>query len=314
MQRENTFPIDHNALQTWFDAMMNSQSGINQIIAMAFRSNVQHVNFQTFYDLLMRVTSEIVNLCISREKYMLLIINESVTKSPTWVSMLIWPVIRQYVQDIRESTEIMNMGYDENRFMAVVVDDVSYSGAKLQQAISFPCCVCAAAMSSIARSKFGKNVIIPESMMRFETLWSNIEKAIEKHPVFSQDPKAIQEVFDELMQHELKSVTDAHVIYFDHKLADRFSTMQYLFATGIVPMGVQTEWVGPLIQGCEDDDYDTIKDTYETDYLWDRVCPPPYYKIIDLSWKGEVLDPDSDVTVFDLFKEWMHTHFTKNLL
>lgn len=284
-----SYPIDQEAMTQWFDAMMK-KPGINQLIAMTIRTHIQHVSFQTFYETLMRVAAEIVNHCIAEQKLIILVVNESILRSPTWVAMLIWPIIRDYTYDLRESSELRH-GYDEKRYVAVVVDDVSYSGGKLEPMTIFPCWICVAAMSKLARGKFKKNVVIPKAVMEFDTLWSKIE---ENHKPFGVALDQLYPIFEKAME-EFNAIADTHIIYFDHKLADKFSTMQYLLATGHVPSQGPT---GPLIAGCNANDYNVLH--YGYDFDWDRVCPKPFYKVAGISWKGRVFDPDLYITFFDL--------------
>jgi hypothetical protein len=301
MKPSDTYPINHENLTKWFNTMMKSTNGFHQIFAMMFRQELQHINFATFYEHLLRSASEIVNHCIENRRFLILMVEDASLKSPTWVSMLIWPIIKEVTVDVTESVTLDL--YNAANRIPLFVDDVSYSGAKLYEYTAnirdhdLPFWVCLGAMSKTARYMFRKSwILIPTHVMEFDTLWSKIDHHLSK----KYDTSDMKIGFDQIVE-AFYGFEEMHTIYFDHKLADAFSTAQYLLATGYLPNDQPP--IGPFIKRCTPADYiPTSEDgMYNFDFKWENVCPKPFYKFAGLTYRGVPFS--TETTIFELFDD-----------
>lgn len=302
MKPSDTYPINHENLIKWFNKMMkNTTNGFHQLFAMTFRQELQHVNFATFYEHLLRSTAEITNDCIEKRRFLILIVEDVSLKSPTWVALLIWPFIKEYTVDVTSASDLGI--YNAADRIPLIVDDVSYSGAKLYEytedirSRDLPFWICLGAMSKAARYMFRKSwILIPSHVMEFDTLWAKIDHRLST----KYDTSDLKIGFDQIVE-AFYGFEEMHSIYFDHKLADAFSTAQYLIATGYLPNDEPP--VGPLIKRCTPADYvpQSADGMYNFDFKWENVCPKPFYKFAGLTCQGVPFNTEE--TIFELFNQ-----------
>jgi hypothetical protein len=296
-----SYPINWREVMRWRKHLFHHDS---EFLGRVFLLALQHVPYSQFYDSLVKGALEI------DEARVILVINGAMTKSSTWVALLVWPFINDKVVDIIRP-EQMTTNIPDNH-VYVYVDDAVYSGKQFEEAIpkDFEGTIYLLA-SAISKSyptekrlfqdmrERGVEVDIPTNSIRFLDIY---QYAYDLDPGYAKPwEERMQDNYDKFQFNHTK-----HAIYFDHKLADAVSTMQKLLALGVDDIDEEYHF-HPLITNCKPADYrfhdKRIVKSHEkvNDFDPDGVCPTAFYKNIDYTWKGHLADRRKHV--IDVLKE-----------
>lgn len=281
-----TYPLDQDSVKQWVVSF--ADPNVRKLAAQVLLS-LRHVSFAEFYGVLTAAALSVVGWSILEDRPLELVVFDEVVKSFTWVALLAWPTLRERVSDVSNE-----LGSREDR-MYVIADDASYSGQQLsdrlggysKQARSNALVVfLLAAVSTTARSKF--------------MTWPRVRFAA--HSIH----------FDQVSRHDKDSAPESmkmvdfqkHALYFDHKLADTWSTMTSLLAIG--PRKVDGDEIfRSFIRGCEAQNYRIAGKPHVADptthfdnYDENATCPPSFYKTIGWTWLGERVPLGENVVDF----------------
>ena len=148
-----SYPIDEVALQNWIhnmekethfiyknlkekDSFYRDSCDLQKLYAEWVRKTIRHIGFDEFYDNLQKIASQVRDLCEKKAKKIILCIpsDNLIKKSNFWVSLLIWPFIKDYVVDVTQNSllEFYHDKRNEN-YIFLMVDDGGFSGEQMSQ-------------------------------------------------------------------------------------------------------------------------------------------------------------------------------------
>lgn len=317
---KKTYPLNPAQLNQWIEEQGDECS---KKFATIVKKYARHVSFAEFKNAMNRLGNAI-KLTILDKKYdrVVLVLDAPISKSNTWAALLLYPYIREYITDIVNNIynvkDIMNTTTLQ-KILVIVPDDASYSGRQLGEGVkdfsarlNYPnvdIFIAVPYMGKLAYQTYFrecKHCIVSNTTELIPTLQENLEA--ENYPCIPQ--VKWNGYLGPVFQYWEGQIP----IYFDHKLADGLSTLQKVFALGPIftrDVGKEEQIPHSLIDSCESTYNDPPRNIYE--YIGDitsapefnehpeKLCPPPYYKLINYTFKGVPLSQDTILS--DYFKK-----------
>ena len=321
---KKTYPININMLLNW----VNSQcSDIAKEFALLFSKYLRHISFSEWHESLIRLSMDI-RLRKNENKYsdIIIVIDDKMTKSNTWVSILLFHNISDICTDVINSELFRDKVFIDyilsrtkiNKMLFLHVDDVSYTGTQIDLTIGNYLNNLSKLNVNVSNldylitcpyigiNAFNKLQHIPyvkfsSSSVIFNTFLSNVKKEpIGKYLVSENSLKKLigsGTIYYNIFQYyEL-----IYSIYFDHKLADGLSIFQKILALGsYYKCDSSVGTIGSLINGCEKTvykEYDEILEPNKVIFDFDdeHTCPTAFYKKITYTLNGKVMNYENNI-------------------
>jgi hypothetical protein len=213
-----------------------------------------------------------------RYKNIILLLSNKLNKSNFWTSMFIFHYLNDIITHVTQ--QIQDTSFIEEKSLIVIPDDSSYSGIQ------------------ITTYSYNARYIKHDILFAIPYISKAAKKKIISN-LRTDDNKIL--LCDSTIEFE-KYKNKLYPIYFDHKLADSVSTFQLTYALG------RDEVTGDpnfkyepmsLIRGCElykeVDDPETLETGDILDIVKEKMCPPPFYKYIQYTFRGKVIENLEDL-------------------
>lgn len=292
-----SYPINNDRAIEWVRAQ---PEGCARDFAELFYANLRRISFDEWMTAVSKMSVEILTK-IEKRKYdkVVLVIDGTIGKSNTMVAIIMFHILGNYITDVVKSiTRDFSGEYPENTLF-IHPDDCSYSGNQIRDAIgSFRSAIgtkmYVIACPYICRTAYELLKSLPVKFPKTTVIFDNFDTLIENSAVGCDDivNKSMKIFHDREMYNVFQYRSGLAAVYFDHKLADIMSIFQKVLALGPVYKG---KAVGSLISGCENYEYKVngkIADVSVRipDFDDDGVCPVAFYKTIEYTYNGRVVD------------------------
>jgi hypothetical protein len=332
-----SFPPNDVAIASWIkeisQKVKNDDMNFTKIgntswltFASQFAEHLKYVSFGEFHEVSRQIASEIVANILALPQFsteynkqslspvtninVILVIDGVFNKSNTWTSLLIWPIVSNYITHIVSSPlEALALHFTGKINQSIIIhpDDCSYTGSQFHNSfrqipsyckklgikpdqfkyyMTFPY-VSYQAIEVLQYAIDSKYLIIPNKTIKIMSFIKQMEKdginTIDLLKLLgryeSNKPESILFQWSE----------NNHVIYFDHKLADSMSILNKVIAFSPV-RDPKTDQITTrsLITGCNENDYkpnDLTQIIY--DFNDENTCPLAFYKTILYSYNGK---------------------------
>jgi hypothetical protein len=247
-RRPDSYPINNQKLRDWIYEDPTRER-------ILFAENLTHISYNDFYEKIIKIYYEIIELCIRRsDRTVYFIIGNNERKSGYWCSMILasifTPADNVDIKFIKKADDIFNSVSDN--VLCVHCDDASYSGKQIVSylpsimRVNMTYLICIPYMTNVAYKKIKKHI----RDKKFTLLFSKHEIM----PTWKEITKGQKSERLGGMKETILDIRDGHTLYyFDHKLADIAS--------------VPTKLMLKFITGCDEDDYIEEQST----------CPPRVY-------------------------------------
>jgi len=244
-----------------------------------------------------------------------------------------YPVILELHDKIKFSSDIKHIydvcHHNDSKILCIYCDDMSYTGNQLTENMSFnrlyldirekfDLFIAIPYLTSIAKDKLGKNdpnvtIVFPknstivlsyierlknEYIHRYPREVKFIEDIFENPDEYPSFYRACIGDFDYGNPNAAETFNQLVPVYFDHKVADEFSTFKKILFTGSYPIVIGQECeITPLISGCENEDtseFTTNNCTNGEGFKEEIPCYPTFYKTIQYIINGKPIDINSN--------------------
>lgn len=295
------YPINNDRAIEWIAAQ---PAGCAREFAALFYSHLRRVSFDEWITALNKMSVEII-MKIERRKYsrVVLVIDGQMTKSNTWVAIILFMRIGKYVTDVvNDIVRDFSGEYPENTLF-IHPDDCSYSGKQIHESLyqsTIGTKTYVIACPYIGSTAYERLKRSPVKFPKATVIFDNFDQQLENNTGdYSCDDivNKSMKIFTTEMYKTFHYSRGLSAIYFDHKLADRVSIFQKVLALGPVHNGIA---VGSLISGCETFEYKVrgrvpSNDDNISDFDADGVCPKAYYKTINYTYNGVLVDKNRNI-------------------
>lgn len=276
----------------------------------------KYVPFDDYIALIKKVSLNIMNfLFINHVKYddIYFCANNQITKSNTWILLLFLDEMKEFLtenEELRNKIKIISTIPSDTEYLSKTIvlyfDDMSYSGTQISEGIpknidsekttNIDIYITTPIISKTAIEKIHKKNI----HIKF---WEETTIIGNFHDIFVDGNEEYEKLYDIFCSiktfRQLKNSWDKLIrgfqcyndiipIYFDHKIADGFSTFQKLLNYGIYPLNhtktcKPTCVITPLINNCDNfikntDIKEDLCRMIITDIEYDNTCPNAFYK------------------------------------
>lgn len=128
--------INYDNIDRWIDLQEDECS---RMLALMIKKYIRCISFDEFESKLSKVANNIVDIIDKvQPKHVILYIPDLISKSNTWVTLLVLNILYKYVTHVicepRDFT-IVNTFNSDDTFMVITCDDMSYSGQQLSENI-----------------------------------------------------------------------------------------------------------------------------------------------------------------------------------
>jgi len=292
---------------------------------------LRHISFTEFHSKLAQLASAIRQMN-NENKYedIYIVIFGGLNKSNFWVSILLFRLLENIITGILDNGS-GKMAYWANnkKILLLVPDDMSYMGGQLSaNLLNFSGLI--PGMDILTRENITTLIACPYIGIGAKIVFFNIKPKhnviisgvseiiptfldyiIRDNPVGRKlvDRKIMTKyfVFDRAYYKAFLYKYTLYLIYFDHKLADGVSIFQKMLALGTYYNCDNTiGLMGPLIQNCKLENYKVKNIPPSPDQLFDdfdktNVCPLPYYKTIQYTYKGNIINTKDEINMAKIF-------------
>ena len=333
LMKNINYPLNYKKGMAWVNGQCDKDSAdfAESILLMT-----RYVSFGEFYKKLETMCANYISI-YSKPKYrntdFVLIIQDDMYKSNTWVSLLCFKFLETLITDVcSDITEVYN---GNKKTICIICDDCAYTGRQMENIIRMKrkhlnygkskepsvyskewitwdekeALAAQRYLKTIDPTKFAVDLIIPymstiASNRLQEYNYVRLQKGTVIFPTFAEQ-NDIKSIPEETLQ-EFRSTFQYHeeisAIYFDHKIADSVSTFHKIYT--LAPLFNCTELhdrVG-FIDNCSYSDtidskidINEITLTFETDNNKYNICPVTYYKGINYTYNGVRIPPNKMV-------------------
>jgi hypothetical protein len=300
------YNINIEQLNAWA-AAVNRSNCPEEVIALAntFALNLTHIGFNYFYMKLNQVAHDVrAKIEALKPNKVYALINMNYRKSPTWVALLIWDVLRDLVTGVVTDPRHIPLEEFEQPLAIIHMDDMSYSGTQMGDTVDL-------GVGLYDDAKTHYYVLVPfmgtGAKRHLVRVWKHLKFSTYTTEMATlntfltwggYDSLKVLKKLDEPVWHRLYPIRLPHnLIYFDHKLADALSVPTKMFAALYVAdaQGKVLETFHP-IRGCEDNVYKTdtgkvlTPGTSVNDWEQASACPVSFYKGINYTFNGVSLE------------------------
>ena len=325
LMKDINYPLNYKKGMEWANGQCDTESAN---FAESILRATKYVSFKEFYTSLENMCNIYVKTH-STPKYkntdFVLIIQDNIHKSNTWVSLLCFKFLHTIITDVRSDiTEVYN---GSKKTICIICDDCAYTGRQMESIIRMkrkhlnygrakePSVyskewitwdekeVLAAQryLKTIDPTKFTVDLIIPYvstmARNRLENyVYIKLQKSVEIFSTFIEqyDIKSIPED----ILYEFRSTFQYHeeisAVYFDHKVADSVSTFHKIYTLAPLFNCAELHNRVGFIDNCSDSDtidskinINEIALSFENTTNTYNICPLTYYKNIEYTFNGE---------------------------
>jgi hypothetical protein len=322
IELKKTYPLLHENLLAWIEQLEQWDVGEKVVqFAKFFSRHLKHVSFPEYRDALGRAALDAIEMVKQLQtKHVILLIEGEVIKSNTWVTTLIWPILKRHVTHIIDNPfQIPKSFTNRNDVVVLIPDDMAYSGKQLNWSLdilhraAIHTIPILAFISHTAVKKFEtykNHLTFPKSITVVENVSVLMQKADLDPQTFFTDNNG--GLWEHPWHRCLGKQRGEHtLIYFDHKLADSVSVPSRLITEQIAYNKKTGEMkMFRSIKGCENIDYSTehwklaSESNVNPDFNYTNACPKAYYKTISYTINGELLiDQDKKQSIVNLMIE-----------
>ena len=226
--KPNKHPINKKNLLLWLD---NCDKSIKSI-ANEFILKTTYISYALFIKYYKKAINEMLSI-LKTNSLQFFVISEDENKSSFWIMQ----IIRKYVNTKKYNITVVTNISDINKDIPVIIpDDASYSGSQIYNLLE-----------SFENNKYDIFILIPFiSNTAIDIIKSGFnEYNIDGSLYFLNNAKYIMKPIYELMSEEkiqklfIYYTTSPNVreypIYFDHKVADNYSSFPLIYTYGIIP-------------------------------------------------------------------------------
>ena len=276
----------------------------------------KYVPFNDYIALIKKVSLEVMNfLFINHVNYddIYFCANSEITKSNTWVLLLFLNEMKDFLienEELKNKIKIISSVPDDSTYqkntLLLYFDDMSYSGTQISEAMSkninsekptnIDIYITTPIISKTAKEKIHKR-------NKHIKYWEETTVIGNFHDIFVDDNEEYEKLYNIFCSTKMfRQVTiswdklirgfqcynDIIPIYFDHKIADGYSTFQKLLNYGVYPINhtstcEPTCIITPLINNCDSFIQNTgieenLCRTIITDIEYKNTCPYAFYK------------------------------------
>jgi len=291
----NNHPLNQLSVKNWVEQSDDKE------IAQEFINITTYISYEKFKEVLYKCIDEMIDFMKSNNKTVLqfYISDEIETpyihKSSYWIISHIKNYIKSSSEFIIEIIDNINVNVndndneDGNDNYIIIADDASYSGSQISGIIE-----------SLCGKKLNFYFLIPFISMKALNVFkqSLIENGFNEVLNYSSKSSFIMKPIYELMDQEniiklFKYYTEkgtninAYPIYFDHKVADNYSSFPLIYSYGVIPNKKNQEIINnakrnqiPLKKVFHKLDRIVFLENCDDSYEYDIVpqCPIPPYK------------------------------------
>ena len=211
----------------------------------------------------------------------------------------------------------------DNKILIIYFDDMSYSGTQISLSLpdkkssynNINIFLGVSFISKIALNRINDkcdinlfpSTILIQSLYTTFVEQSNSDEYDENLRLYNRMiyNESKKDIYSKEINHGLATIDLQQLIYFDHKIADIYSTLQKFIYFGSYPLFNESDICIsiPLIKKCKDNNIlykSTLKDLNMckqsiTDVHDEYTCPKTYYKQFDYTYKGQKLE-DAKIT------------------
>jgi hypothetical protein len=301
----DSHPVDREALEVWRNQMIENINLNEDFIEKdklnliewtnRFADNLTCISHEEFLAVFDQITDDLVTELEKKKfKTVILCMESFVDKSSIWLCILAWKKIQNFVTHVmsfEDANGYLNENFSTNTCV-IYPDDAAYSGDQYasncktiygritidKHFILIPY------MSEFALEKFSviKNAWISKYSKTFKPLYAEKENEFRK-----LQQSSFMHIF--CGGYDVYGIPNRHVLYFDHKLADRVSlyTQVIAYSPLIPPNGVNIEDVkigkGFIVDCVRPLRYGTVEKLLFWDESADKekpLCPHPVYKYL----------------------------------
>jgi hypothetical protein len=338
-QNMDPHPVDKEALESWRDQMIKNIN-LNEDLKYdrkkliewtnRFADNLTCISHEKFLSVLKLITYDLITeLENTKFKTVVLCVEKEANKSSIWLAILMWSKIRNYVTHVM-SFKDANAHFQKNTWdgqtgCIIHPDDAAYSGKQYKnyyeeihsQVNIKKHFILIPYISETARNEFNTcaNIWISQYSISFKSLYSNNETEL-RHV----QNRSIVEIFCGAA--DVHGIPDRHVLYFDHKLADRVSLYTQVIAySPILPSnGLNPEQIiigKGFIKNCTrifNPEKSTIEILLRYATGADRekpLCPNPIYKYLSYTFNTKTVKSEENLLEFIKINTYMCYNCTK---
>lgn len=339
-----SYPLDREKVQDWLIRV--AQGGDDTLLeyAVALANTLRHISFAEFLQRLEACAIEVLKLCETTVRDLVILTNGGRGSSSYWTLMLVWPLVRPYVTRI---ISVMPESSAANVYGApvqwrsafagpavfVYIDDAilrpmgardiaqrllrgttSTSATQFRFLVPFLTLYSKRALAQVGQQVFLENSEQVPTLR--ELLDQNFTVAQQQAFVQTRarNPAANRWVLD-FYQGELEG--SCTTVYFDHKLPRWDDSLELLLALGPAYSQDLGYTFGALIANCElppaypasrDDPVTTMERSLLLDFPGQIRCPPTFYHAIEWQDPPEH-DYEAEEAIRDRFREYRRTRF-----
>jgi len=317
-----SYPRNEEAIREWQQALSASDECSKQIGRLV-ALGLQHIGFKEFHEALIRSAYEAIDLCEREDRSIVLFLPSSVGKSNTWVSLLIWPVIRSRVVRVvgKQGMAADSTMATPSKLLIVYADDGVFSGRQAawnlenayiphklrRQADRVKLMLVLGAVSSEGVAEIGKLcfglAVFPSAAIQLRTLEEVARNALgDQYDAFVECVESSKSAA--MLNVRLRST----LAVFDHKLPDAFSSLSLIIALApALSVDGSTVTVRSLLAGCTPADYGVTTNNVEPADLPSvggvgthdhPTCPAVFYKQINYTYDGRSVDHKRSLPFF----------------
>jgi hypothetical protein len=311
----HSYGINIEQLNSWARDVEKSGSPMEIVqFSRVFAQNLLYIDFEHFHMKLNQVAHDIRAKVIGlAPTKVYAIIDGTLRKSNTWVALLVWDVLTQFVTHVVSSVfEIPDEDFRED--IAIVhMDDMSYSGKQMGDTVRD--------IVGQLRPESSYFILVPyigkAAKTRLLKRWPYLKFSMKTTEIKTledfineqgYDSKAILAKLNSSPWNVYYGAKGTHnLVYFNHKLADAVSVPNKMLAgLYVVDNAQKVSRIYHAIHNCEDALYtqhgeQISPDTEVTDFDDNNTCPLAFYKNIDYTFNGVHLK-NSDETAIAVIK------------
>lgn len=333
LMKDINYPLNYKKGIEWANGHCDTES---TNFARSIILSTKYVSFKEFYTSLEQMCNSYLAM-YSKPRYrnidFILIVQDSICKSNTWVSLLCFKFLESLITDVcGDVTEVYN---DTKKSICIICDDCAYTGTQMENMIRMKrkhlnygrakepsvyskewvewnekeILAAERYLKTIDPTKFAVDLIIPYmSTIARNRLngysYVRLQKSITIFPTFGEqfDIKSIPEDIIHEFRSTFQYHEDVSAIYFDHKIADSVSTFHKIYTLAPLFNCVELHDRIGFIDNCSDVknidkkiNIDEVALTFEDAKNTHNICPTTYYKNIKYTFNGKIIPPDKTI-------------------
>jgi len=313
--------IDETKFSQWKVAMLQylaqqpNNALTRQLIDFTNNFNLNYVSIQEFKVAVRDVVTEMYETIAMNYDDIVLILGNEINKSSLWVTMLAWPLLRQFQfdnlivvasTDTKWITERLETS-PHRSILTLYFDDASYSGSQYSTTVgrfrkakntTWTHAVMIPFITQRARAAIRQKFEISYLASVMPSIW--FPTKAREIPIYNpnllwSDGYPQTSVWADIFQNIL--ITKRALTYFQHKLADDISLYTFIMRSAPIPTGQGGDMnIGPsFIRNCGPNDTLTPftgSREYVKQYQLKSDCYLPPYKQHIFKFRGRIIDRD----------------------